>query len=287
MSAYQTMVTGAKGELSRAVCDYLNKMNIHAVCVSVRGQEWKTMDFDKFESIVHIAGVVPKQGVTADDFYHVNRDLTIELAKKAKADGVKQFIYISSMAVYGIKPSLDAAKSTVTENTLCNPDGDYGKSKLEAENGLHKLESNDFTVSIIRVPSIYSETKLDYFEQYRFIMSKFRTIPLAYQDQYRSAICVDNLCEIIRLILCCPENRTYCPDDGKLAAKDYCLMIERQKHRSVLTGLIAKILLRGHPTVVNCFGTVAYDEKLTSVFDGKYRIVSVEEMAERIKNENR
>ena len=286
MSVCKAMVTGAKGELSRAVCDYLNNKNIFATCISVRGQEWQTRDLSEFDSIVHIAGVVPKEGITADDFYRVNRDLTIELAQKAKADGTKHFIYISSMAVYGIKPSLDAVKGTVTENTPCNPESDYGKSKLEAENGLHELESDDFIVSIIRVPSIYSATKLDYFEQYRFIMRKFRSIPLAYQDRHRSAICVDNLCEIIRLIICYPENRIYCPDDGKLTAKDYCLMIDQQKHCSVLTGLVAKVL-RWHPAVVDCFGAVAYDDKLTSVFDGKYRIVSAEKMAERIKNENR
>ena len=36
-----------------------------------------------------------------DLYYSVNRDLTIETAKKAKLNGVKQFIFMSSIIVYG------------------------------------------------------------------------------------------------------------------------------------------------------------------------------------------
>ena len=78
-----------------------------------------------------------------DLYYKVNRDLTIEVAKKAKTEGVKQFIFLSSMIVYG-----DIVKKNriIDKNTIPKPKNYYGKSKLEAEKGIKPLANEDFKV---------------------------------------------------------------------------------------------------------------------------------------------
>ncbi len=70
-------------------------------------------------------------------YYKVNRDLTIELANKAKNAGVKQFIFMSTLSVYGLVGAV-GKEVMINKDTLCRPNSFYGKSKLEAEQLLEK-----------------------------------------------------------------------------------------------------------------------------------------------------
>jgi len=267
------IVTGKKGYLSVTIKDYLVKSGFtDTKCMSVRGHDWDESDFADVDVLIHVAGLVPKDGVCAEDFYTVNRDLTSDLATKAKSRGVRHFIYISSMAVYGISPSLNPKQGTVDNSALCVPTTDYGKSKLEAENELHLLEDDKFKVTIIRVPSIYSDVKREYFSQYELICNKFKCIPLAFRNCCRSAITVDNLCELLRLVVSKHEGGIMCPDNGHLSASDYCAMLHPEMRKSRLIGFCVEKLLRWHPMVKLLFGAVAYSQSLTNIFDGKYRI---------------
>ena len=138
----KVLVTGKNGDLSRAVASWLEKCGYTAQTVSLRDGAWKEQCFSSFDSVVHIAGVVPRQGVATQDFYKINSELTKEFAAKVKSDGVRHFVYISSMSVYGLEPSLNVKKGCVTADTPCNPTSDYGKSKLLAENYLQARFQN-------------------------------------------------------------------------------------------------------------------------------------------------
>lgn len=120
--------------------------------VDVRGDDWKVYDFSKSDIVFHVAGIahVSRNPKMEHQYYEVNRDLTIEVAKKAKESGVKQFIFMSSMIVYG-----SPENGIVTKQTSPKPLNFYGLSKLEAEKGLMRLETNEFRVSILRPPMIY------------------------------------------------------------------------------------------------------------------------------------
>jgi UDP-glucose 4-epimerase len=277
------IITGAKGELSVAVKEYLReKGHDDTNCISVRGDEWRHCSFQGVDSIVHIAGVVPKKDIDSRQFYTVNRDLTIELAIKAKTDGAKQFVYISSMAVYGKEPSLIPSEGTVCFNTPCNPTSDYGKSKLQAEEGIQSLEDENFKIAIIRVPSIYSKTKKEYFSQYQFLIRKFKCIPIAFKYCYRSAIYLDNLCELIRLTVEEKYSGILCPDDGNVSAIDYCTIASPNVRRSKLIGIIVELFLGKHPIIKGMYGTIAYDSTVSNCFGGKYRIVDFDSVEIRM-----
>lgn len=267
------IVTGEKGQLSVSIKDYLLELGfLDAMCLSVRGLKWETFDFENVDTIVHVAGVVPKPGVTTDDFYSVNRDLTGRLARRAKEKGVKRFIYISSMAVYGTSASLDPKVGRIDSKTPCRPTSDYGESKLEAEKLLLQLESDNFKVTIIRVPSIYSFDKREYFEQYELICRKFRCIPMAFRNCYRSAISVNNLCEFIHIVIVNNVDGVLCPDNGPMSASDYCAIIHPEMKRSRLIGFCIEKFMRWHPMVKLLFGALYYDSSLSDTFGGSYRV---------------
>lgn len=104
----------------------------------------------------HAAGIahVSSDPKMEEIYYNVNCDLTIETAKKAKADGVKQFIFMSSIIVYG---DSNGKKIVIDENTIPMPSNFYGNSKLQAEKGLKPLGSDNFKVAILRPPMIYGK----------------------------------------------------------------------------------------------------------------------------------
>lgn len=267
----KVLVTGKNGDLSRAVSAWLISRGFIAENCSLRGDAWKREDFSSYDSVVHIAGRVPKEGVKTEDFYKINTDLTREFAQKVKADGVKHFIYISSMAVYGKEPSIDKKLGIVTIDTPCEPTSDYGKSKLLAEKALQEIEDDNFTVARIRVPSIYGRGKTEYLEQYKHLNDKFKKIPVAFKDRYKSIIYIDNLCELLYFVISEKSSGVICPDDGQYSAYDICKALAPEKKRSRLIGLGFEVLLRKKVSIKNYYGAICYDKSLTNVFGGKYR----------------
>ena len=124
--------------------------------VSVRDNAWEMKDFSLYDAVYHVAGIVHKKETSGNkDLYSkVNRDLTYQLAVKAKNEGVKSFVFLSTMAVYGLIGKI-GEDTIISKETPPNPTSYYGKSKLEAEELLNTLQSQEFNVSILRIPMIY------------------------------------------------------------------------------------------------------------------------------------
>ena len=267
----KVIVTGEKGALSLAVANALRESGLEVENLGLRGDAWKQRSFSGCRAIVHIAGIVPKPGVAAEDFYRVNTNLTKELAAKAKADGVAQFVYISSMAVYGVAPSFNKRKGVVSRITFCSPKSDYGKSKYFAEQAAESFKDDSFRVAVLRVPSIYGVGKTEYFETYRYFVGHLKKIPQVYTGHYKSIICVENLCRLIYLIVKNESEGVFCPDDGKISAFDLCRALMPEKKTSRFLGALVR-LFGWNRRVKEYYGSVCYDPELTGVFNGDYRI---------------
>ena len=89
------------------------------------GDEWKTRDFGQFDAIFHVAGIAHADvGKVTDEqkavYYKVNTNLTVECAEKAKAEGVKQFVFMSSIIVYGESAGI-GQKRVITKDTPLTP----------------------------------------------------------------------------------------------------------------------------------------------------------------------
>lgn len=111
--------------------------------VSLRGDDWKKMDWSAYDSVLNVVGKAHADigKLTKEEkreYYEVNCQLACRAAKKAIHDGVGQYIYMSSVIVYG--DSSDSKKPVViTRNTNPSPSNFYGDSKWKAEQKLTKL----------------------------------------------------------------------------------------------------------------------------------------------------
>ena len=105
------LITGAGSYVGTQVANWLEKDGRFQVdAVDTFGDNWKKADYSKVDVVYHVAGIAH---VNADPkmeplYYQVNRDLTIAIAKHAKAAGVKQFIFMSSMIVFHESQSLNS-----------------------------------------------------------------------------------------------------------------------------------------------------------------------------------
>jgi nucleoside-diphosphate-sugar epimerase len=114
----------------------------------------KEEDLKNIDCIVHLAALSNdpigqfKHKIT----YDINYLGTVKLAKLAKKNGVKKFIFISTQSIYGISKEdqfLDEYKSKK------NPVSAYAKSKMLAENFLRKIRSKKFQVVFLRPSTVF------------------------------------------------------------------------------------------------------------------------------------
>jgi nucleoside-diphosphate-sugar epimerase len=98
------------------------------------------------DAIVHLAAISndPIGDRYEDVTLDINHRATIELARRAKAAGVRRFVFASSCSVYG------AADGARTEESPVNPLTAYARSKVGAEQDLLALADEDFVVTCLR-----------------------------------------------------------------------------------------------------------------------------------------
>lgn len=193
------IVTGKHGYLSNKIADFLNRQGHDVRKVSIRGMV-ETCDYLDSEVIIHVAGLVSSEDV--NQFYEINTKKTQELFDIAERNHIKHFIYISSMAVYGLQTQ-KMYDNSITLQTSTDSCTDYGKSKLLAEQKIVEC-AQETKWTILRVPSLYDENKMEYFDNYKKVVEKLPVIPCSRGVTKRSVLCVDNLCILLSEVI---ENR--------------------------------------------------------------------------------
>lgn len=164
---------------------------------------WRENDFSAYDIVYHVAGIAHADvgnvdEATKEKYYAVNTDLAIEVCKKAKADGVKEFIFMSSMIVYGDSAPY-GRKKEVDENTVPMPANFYGDSKLQADVAVRSLAADDFKVIVLRPPMIYGKNSKGNYPILAKIAKRFPFFPNV--DNQRSMLYIDNLCEFLCQIM--------------------------------------------------------------------------------------
>ena len=121
--------------------------------VDMESCSWKEKNLSEYDVVFNVAGIAHRRDAKQNSriFYDVNRDLAAELAQRSKMYGVKQFIQMSTMAVYGIN------SGEITRDTPPCPVTDYGKSKFQAEEAVRLLDDGTFRVAILRAPMVYGK----------------------------------------------------------------------------------------------------------------------------------
>ena len=189
------LITGSNGYLGSSFIKQ-NKNKYEFEKFSLLNQKIEDINFDRIDIILHCAALVHQKVEHSYEKYHdINVDYPLKLARLAKQNAVKQFVFISTIAVYGEN------EEKLDENTICNPITPYGKSKLEAEKELLKLNDDSFIVSIIRPPMIYGKNAPGNIDSLVKLVKKLPIIPLANIENKRSFISIHNLCYIINEVI--------------------------------------------------------------------------------------
>src|SRR5699024_7920756 len=196
----RVLITGVNSYVGNSFAEWVQQYpeEIQVEKISLRDDSWKDMDFSMYDSILHVAGIahVSRDPKMEEKYYQVNRDLTIEIAEKAKQDKVKQFVFMSSIIVYG--ENIENG-GVIDVNTKPNPSNFYGNSKLQAEQGIKQLETDKYKVAIIRPPMIYGKGSKGNYPKLAKAAIKLPIFPN--MDNQRSMLHIDNLSEFIRLMI--------------------------------------------------------------------------------------
>ena len=240
---------------------------------------WRERSFSGYDSVFHVAGIAHSDnGKISPEkeklYYAVNTDLTIQVAQKAKADGVSQFIFMSSAIVYGESAPIGKQKC-ITKDTPLSPANCYGDSKVQAEKGILPLQDDAFDVVILRPSMIYGKGSKGNYPLLSKLARKLPAFP--YVKNERSMLYIENLCEFVCLMLRHGEKGIFWPQN------------ERYSNTSEMIGAIAKahgkkiLLVKGFGwalrllapftgLVNKAFGNLTYDMSL-SEYQDDYRVV--------------
>lgn len=237
----------------------------HVDEISVHGDDWKQHNFSKYDTVFHVAGIahVSSDQKMEEKYFQVNRDLTIAVAEKARVDGVSQFVFMSSIIVYGTQNEF------IDENTQPNPDNFYGESKLQAEKGILPLQDDSFHVAIIRPPMIYGKGSKG---NYPLLSKLARLTPIFPDyDNQRSMLHIDNLTEFIRLVIDHNDSGKFCPQNAEYVKTSEMVRVISEVHnKTMLQTRLFNPLIRSLTKInlVNkVFGNLYYKQKLSEYKD--------------------
>ena len=287
------LITGAGSYVGESVKNYMlanGDYQIDAVDTmgpstgSGQAPYWKEVDLSQYDVVYHVAGIAH---VNADPkmealYYKVNRDLTIEVAKHAKTDGVKQFIFMSSQIVFHESQSLKT--EVLTSETKENPNGFYGDSKLQAENGIKPLADQNFKVCILRPCMIYGPNAKGNFPRLAKLGAKVPVFP-AWHNK-RSMLYIDNLAEFVKQCVDRELEGTFYPQNREQAdtVEIIRFFAKAAGHKVWITKLLNPFVWLGSfvlQPINKMFATYYYDPAM-SKYDFEYQLVSFEESLKRV-----
>ncbi len=279
----RVLITGKKSYIGTSLENWLKREpdKYKVDTVDMKDGSWKEKDFGSYDVVFHVAGIahVSSDPKMEDLYYKVNRDLTIETAEKAKAEGVKQFIFMSSIIVYGDSSS---SKRVIDRNTVPTPSNFYGNSKLQAEEGIKHLETDEFMIVVLRPPMIYGKGSKGNYPRLANMAKKIPIFPNI--DNERSMLHIDNLCEFIKVMIDHEETGLYFPQNKEYVKTSELVKTIAEVHgkKIMMTEVFNPVLrLMFSIGIVNkVFGNLVYEKSMSDYDKANYRIRDFRESIE-------
>lgn len=204
-SVKKVLITGADSYIGETFSSYAsnNYPALEVTSIDMLDGSWKKADFSSYDIVYHVAGIAHADvgnvsEETKEKYYKVNTDLAVDVAEKAKAEGVKKFIFMSSMIVYGDSAPY-GKKKVIDENTVPHPANFYGDSKLQADVAVRDLANDKFKVVVLRPPMIYGKGSKGNYPTLAKLAKKLPIFPKI--ENERSMLHIDNLCEFLCQIM--------------------------------------------------------------------------------------
>ena len=266
------LITGANSYIGTSFEAYLRQWpDQYAVTtVDMIDGSWRQTSFAGYDTVYHVAGIAHSDSgkITEEKkalYYKINTDLTVETAQKAKADGVRQFIFMSSAIVYGDSAPVGQSKM-ITKDTPVSPANCYGDSKVQAENGIRPLADDGFKVVILRPPMIYGKGSKGNFPLLVKLADKLPAFPKV--SNQRSMLYIGNLVEFVRLMIDHEEEGVFWPQNAEYSnTSDMVRQIAAANGRKLLLVPCLTWLLKlaSHATglVNKAFGNLSYDQSMS------------------------
>lgn len=273
------LITGANSYIGTSFEKYMRQWpdDYQVDTVDMIDGSWREKDFSCYDVVYHVAGIAHSDSgkispEKAALYYKVNTDLTVETAKKAKAEGVKQFIFMSSAIVYGESAPIGKSK-LITKDTPVSPANSYGDSKVQAENGILPLNDESFKVVILRPPMIYGPGSKGNYPILSKLAQKLPVFPAV--NNQRSMLYIGNLMEFLRWMVENEEQGIFWPQNAEFSNTTELVRLIAQAHGKkllIVPGFTWALKVLSHLTglVNKAFGSLCYDMAL-SEYQQEYR----------------
>lgn len=278
------LITGENSYIGTSFEQWVEK-NCYEIQIDtqdMRGDAWKERNFNEYDTVFHVAGIAHADvGKVSEEqkelYYKVNTELTVACAKKAKAEGIKQFIFMSSIIVYGESAGIGREK-VITRETPLAPANFYGDSKVRAEAELQKLNTENFKVVILRPPMIYGKGSKGNYPLLAKLACKLPFFPDIQNE--RSMLYIGNLCKFISLVILNEESGVFFPqNDEYVRTSDMVKQIGMVHHKKVhlikflnpFLSLLGNTKGKQGELVNKAFGSFVYDRALSS-YKQRYNI---------------
>ena len=274
------LITGKSSYVGTHVKEWLERQpkQYQVDAISVRGEEWKTYAFSKYDVVFHVAGIAHADvGKVSEEqkqmYYKVNTDLSIQVAEKAKKEGVSQFIFMSSMIVYS-----GCEEKLITKDTTPKPLNFYGDSKWQADQKIRTLESDSFKVVVIRPPMIYGKGSKGNYPLLAKLATKLPAFPIVRNQ--RSMLYINNLAQFVKLMIDNEESGIFFPQNEEYTNTSQMVktIAEVKNHRIImipgtntLVQLMKKVPGKIGGMAQKAFGDSMYEMQM-SEYKENYRV---------------
>lgn len=270
MTKKTLMITGASGFIgSNFIERYKDKYNIIPVdLLKIKPEE---IDFRGVDTVLHLAALVHQmKGAPREKYFEVNTELTRRVAEEGKKQGVRHFVFYSTVKVYGYDGDLYNHNLILNEESECKPMNDpYGESKWEAEKILRSLEDDNFKIGIIRPPMVYGKGVKGNMESLIKLVKMFPILPFNYDKNRRSLVNIENLMYLTALVIDKEASGVFLPlDEKNISLKEIVEGIEKaydlKRINIPMIQPIFWLLTKMKPNImVRLFGTLQFDNQLT------------------------
>lgn len=290
-TAKRVLITGANSFIGRSFENWASNRYpgvFRINTLDMLDEEWRKHDFSDYDCVFHVAGIAHADiGKVSEErkqlYFQVNCDLARETAQLAKSKGVKQFIFMSSIIIYG-EAAGPGHTRLITDKTLPKPANFYGDSKWQGDQAVRHEASDTFRVAVVRPPMIYGRGSKGNYPA----LSKFaRKLPLFPSiKNERSMLHIDNLCEFLCLLMSSGQGGIYFPQNKEyVSTKEMVKLIAHEHGKTIrITPLFNwAIHLASHipgklrNLIRKAFGNLVYAAEISQYAFGDYQIRTLEE----------
>ena len=297
----KVLITGANSYIGSSFKDYAKEhypKNFLIEELDLLDDSWINKDFSAYDIVYHVAGLAHADvgkvsEETKEKYYRVNTDLSLAVARKAKEEGVKTFIFMSSMIVYGDSAPL-GKKKIIDANTIPAPANFYGDSKLQADVAVRALANENFKVIVLRPPMIYGKGSKG---NYPLLAKLAKLSPIFPEERNeRSMLYIENLCELLcqimllgkmnrQSVVLLPQNKDWVQTSAMVEeiARAKGKKVKRIKCLRLFVIVAGKIPGKIGGMVQKAFGNFSYEQSVSEYMGCKYQLYDLRKSLKEIE----